>query len=557
MARIWLTFSFIGGLFCLLVVRLFYWQVIRSPELRLEAASQYYLTFTLPAQRGAILAVDSKPLVLNQSAYLAYAQPKDIGNIPSFAAQVASILGSDPKDIVSSLSVPERVWVPLAHKVESARVNQLKELNLKGLGFEREPKRMYPESSMAAQLVGFVGSDENGKDWGYFGLEGYYNRELSGKDGMIQLEKDVRGSPILVGETHRIEPRDGRSIVVWLDRTVQRSAQERLLEGIAQYGAKSGSVVVMDPKTGGILAMASYPNYHPGAFGQYPREYYQNPVIADVFEPGSTFKVLVMAMGIDRGVIKPTTLAEETGPTRVGDYFIRTWDDTYRGSISMTDVLIHSSNVGMVFVQNKLGKEGMLDVLHTFGFGEVTGIDLQEEASASIRDDSDWKEIDLATASFGQGIGVTPIQMVRAVGAIANNGQLVEPQVVKEIRDESGSVVPNKSNKARRVVSSKTAQVMTEMMIAAVDRGEAQWAKPKGYRIAGKTGTAQIPVAGHYDDKKTIASFVGFAPADNPKFVMLVTLREPTSSPWGSETAAPLFFAVAKDLFAYYGIAPQ
>jgi cell division protein FtsI/penicillin-binding protein 2 len=557
MARIWLTFSAIGAVFCFLVVRLFYWQVIRSPELRLEAASQYYFTFTLPAQRGAILASDFKPLVLNQSAYLAYAQPKDIRDIAGFSTQVSSILGLDRKNLEIALSEPGKMWVPVAHKVEASRVSELRALALNGLGFEREPKRMYPESSMAAHLVGFVGSDEQGKDRGYFGLEGYYNRELSGKDGYLQLEKDVRGSPILVGETHRTESYDGRSIVLWLDRSVQRSAEQRLLEGIGKYGAKAGSVVVMDPKTGGILAMTSYPNYHPGAFAQYPKEYYQNPVIAGVYEPGSTFKVLVMAMGIDRNAVKSTTIAEETGPVRVGEYRIRTWDDSYRGTISMTDVLVHSSNVGMVFVQKKLGKEGMLDALHRFGFGQLTGIDLQEEAEANIRTDSDWNEIDLATASFGQGIGVTPIQMVRAVGAIANNGKMVKPQVVKEIRDESGNVVRNKPNNVFSVISPNTAQIVTEMMVASVDRGEAKWAKPKGYRIAGKTGTAQIPVAGHYDENKTIASFVGFAPADNPKFVMLVTLNEPTSSPWGSETAAPLFFAISRDLFSYYGISPQ
>ena len=214
MARIWLTFSAIGAVFCFLVVRLFYWQVIRSPELRLEAASQYYFTFTLPAQRGAILASDFKPLVLNQSAYLAYAQPKDIRDIACFSTQVSSILGLDRKNLEIALSEPGKMWVPVAHKVEASRVSELRALALNGLGFEREPKRMYPESSMAAHLVGFVGSDEQGKDRGYFGLEGYYNRELSGKDGYLQLEKDVRGSPILVGETHRTESYDGRSIVL-------------------------------------------------------------------------------------------------------------------------------------------------------------------------------------------------------------------------------------------------------------------------------------------------------------------------------------------------------
>lgn len=557
MARIWIIFPLILVLYGLLVVRLFYWQVVRSSDLRLEAASQYYLTFTLPAQRGSILASDGKPLVLNQSAYLVYGEPRKITDVPSFAGQVSPLLGFETKDIQATLTQPERVWVPLAHKVEASRVNELKSLNLAGLGFEKEPKRMYPEGSMSAHLVGFVGSDENGNDQGYFGLEGFYNRELGGKDGMLQLERDVRGQPILVGETRRIEPEDGRSLVLWVDRSVQRSVQKRLLEGVTKYGAKSGSVVVMDPHTGGILASASVPSYDPGRFGEFAREAYKSSIVADSYEPGSTFKVLIMAMGVEKNAVTPTTIIDETGPVPVGDYFIRTWDNRYRGQISTTDVLVHSSNVGMVFVQKKLGKEGMLDALHRFGFGEPTGIDLQEETSPELRDDDEWKEIDLATASFGQGIAVTPIQMVRAVAAIANGGKLVTPQVVKAIRDSAGKTIGVTSRKSTQVLSARAARVTTEMMIAAVDRGEAKWAKPKGYPIAGKTGTAQIPVAGHYDEEKTIASFVGFAPADDPKFVMLVTLREPTASPWGSETAAPLFFTIAKDLFSYYGIAPQ
>lgn len=557
MARIWVVFSIIAVLYGLLVARLFYWQVIRSSSLRLTAVSQYNLTFTLPSQRGSIIASDGKSVVLNQSAYLVFAEPKKINSIISFSDSVAPILGKESKDLQALLGGSSRVWVPIDHRVEASRVDQLKNLKLTGLGFEKEPKRYYPESSMAAHLVGFVGSDENGKDTGYFGLEGFYNRELAGKDGALATEKDVRGAPILVGETHRVEPEDGRSVVLWLDRTVQRVVERRLSEGVAKYGAKEGSVVVMDPKTGGILAMASNPSYDPANYGKYSRELYKNPVVASSFEPGSTFKVFIMAAGIDANLVTPSTMADEQGPIRVGEYFIRTWDDKYRGTISMTDVLVHSSNVGMVFVERKLGREGMLKTLHNFGFGESTGIDLQEEAAANLRNDSEWGEIDLATASFGQGIAVTPIQMVRGVAAIANGGSLVVPRVVKEIRDMTGKTIMMKPGKTRTVLSPSSARIITEMMIAAVDRGEAKWAKPKGYRIAGKTGTAQIPVAGHYDATKTIASFVGFAPADDPKFVMLVTLREPTSSPWGSETAAPLFFTIAKDLFSYYGIPPQ
>lgn len=557
MGRIWIIFSLIVCLYGVLTVRLFYWQVFRSGELRLEAASQYYVTFPLPAHRGAILAADSKPLVMNQSAYLAYAEPRKISDMSFFARLVAVPLGQEPKELETIITQPGRVWVPLAHKVEAARVDALKSLNLAGLGFEKEPKRLYPESSMAGHLVGFVGSDANGKDTGYFGIEGFYDRELAGKDGMLQIEKDIRGAPILVGQTRRIEPEEGRSLVLWLDRTVQRSVERRLVDGIAKYGAKEGSVIVMDPVSGGILGMASYPSYDPATYGEFAKELYKNPVVASTYEPGSTFKILVMAAGIEEKVVTPTTIVQEEGPVQVGEYFIRTWNNKYRGAISMIDVLVHSSNVGMVYLERKLGAEKMIEMLHAFGFGQSTGIDLQEEATAPIRNDDEWGEIDLATASFGQGIAITPIQMIRAVAAIANGGELVQPRVVKELVDITGRTIPFKKKRTRRVISQASARVVTEMMIAAVDRGEAKWAKPKGYRIAGKTGTAQIPVAGHYDASKTIASFVGFAPADNPRFIMLVTLREPTSSPWGSETAAPLFFAITKDLFSYYGIAPQ
>lgn len=557
MARIWIVFSIIVVFYGLLVARLFYWQVIRSSSFRLAAASQHNLRLPLPSQRGSIIASDGKSIVLNQSAYLVFAEPKKINSISLFSESVAAILGMKNKDLGELLGDSSRVWVPIGHKVEASRVDQLKNLRLAGLGFEKEPKRYYPESSMAAHLLGFVGSDENGKDTGYFGLEGFYNRELSGKDGVLVVEKDIRGAPILVGETHRTEPEDGRSLVLWIDRTVQRIVERRLSDGVAKYGAKEGSIVVMDPKTGGILAMASTASYDPSNFGEYSHEFYKNPVVASSFEPGSIFKVLIMAAGIDAGLVTPSTMADETGPVRVGEYFIRTWDDKYRGKISMTDVLVHSSNVGMVFVEKKLGKERMLSALRNFGLGEFTGIDLQEEAAANLRKDSEWGEIDLATASFGQGIAVTPIQMVRAVAAIANGGSLVTPRVVKEIRDMTGKIIQMKPGKTKTMLSPSASRIITEMMIASVDRGEAKWAKPMGYRIAGKTGTAQIPVAGHYDDKKTIASFVGFAPADDPRFIILVTLREPTSSPWGSETAAPLFFTIAKDLFSYYGIAPQ
>lgn len=550
-------FTLFVAAFLLVAVRLFYVQIISGSRLQKEASRQHFIELTVPASRGAILDAQGNPVVVNQPAYLIYGEPGNITNIPVFARQVGALLGKVEADLISSLSDPNRVWVPIAHRVELSLVSKLKALNLSGLGFEKEPKRFYPEASTAAHMLGFVGSDANGLDQGYFGLEGYYDRQLRGIDGSRRLEKDARGAPILLAEEEYIPPEDGRTITLWMEKAVQQIVEKRLKEGLARYGAKEGSVVIMDPVSGGILAMATFPNYDPKDFSSFESQLYKNPVVASSFEPGSTFKALIMAAGIDAGVIKSDTKMDESGAIEIGPYVIRTWNNQYHGEITMTQVLQYSSNVGMVYVAQKLGADKLIEAVKSFGFGQPTGIDLEDESSPDLRSDRDWHEVDTYTASFGQGIAVTPIQMVRAVASLANGGWLVEPHMVKEIKDSRGKTVSIPSKTVRQVISAQTASVVTEMLINAVDNGEAKWAKPKGYRVAGKTGTAQIPVAGHYDDKKTIASFVGFAPADNPRFVMLVTLREPSSSPWGSETAAPLFFAISRDLFTYWGISPQ
>jgi len=556
MWRIWSVFTFFVAIYLLIIGRLFYWQVVVGDRLRLEAASQYHLEFKLPAARGQIEASDGHPLAMNQPGYLVYAQPQEIKNKQAFVDRIAPSLKMEPGDIAEIINQPDRVWVPLAHKADQTAVDDLKAYGIAGLGFEKEPKRYYPEASMAAHILGFVGFDQNGADKGYFGLEGYYDRELRGKDGMLEREKDAKGAPILVGDARRIDPENGRTLSLWTDRTIQRLVENRLMEGIQKYGAKEGSVVVMDPATGGILALAAYPSYDPANFVQFDKTVYKNPVVSGSYEPGSTFKALVMAAALNEKVLTPGTTMEEQGPVNVGEYTIRTWNNQYHGTITMTQVLERSSNIGMVYVGRKLGRDKLVKYLHDFGFGSPTRIDIEEESSPEIRQRSEWGDIDLATASFGQGIAVTPIQMVTAIGSLANGGWLMEPHMVKEIQDSKGQSLI-KPQKVRRVVSSEVAKTVTEMMVSAVDNGEAKWAKPKGYRIAGKTGTAQIPVSGHYDEQKTIASFVGFAPADNPKFVMLVTLREPASSPWGSETAAPLFFTIARELFSYWGLPAQ
>ncbi len=409
---------------------------------------------------------------------------------------------------------------------------------------------------MAAQLLGFVGSDKFGNDTGYFGLEGYYDKQIRGKPGRIGSEKDPFGFPILVGKYREVKPQKGASLYTTIDRVVQFIVEQKLSQAVERYGAKEGSVIVVGPKTGHILAMATYPNYSPAFFSEFDPKLYRNPVVADTYEPGSTFKLVTMSAALDLSVVGPETHCDVcSGPRQIGDYQISTWNNKYFPNSTMTEVIQHSDNVGMTFAADKLGLDRFYSYISKFGFGQKTGIDLQEETPAPIRKKDNWYKIDLATASFGQGIAITPIQMLQAVGTIASGGKLISPKVVAKIVD-NGQEELVRPDFEKQIISPKTAAQITEMMVNAVDRGEAQAFKPQGYRIAGKTGTAQIPLAGHYDPNKTIASFVGFAPADDPKFAMIVRFTEPTSSPFGSETAAPTFFAIAKSLFNYYGI-PQ
>ncbi|MFH1280866.1 MAG: penicillin-binding protein 2, partial [Candidatus Beckwithbacteria bacterium] len=324
-----------------------------------------------------------------------------------------------------------------------------------------------------------------------------------------------------------------------------------------QFGAKSGSISVMDPYTGAIIAMASLPSYDPQEFSIFSPELFLNPVVSDAFEPGSIFKVLVMAAGLDAGVIKKDTKCDICdGPLKIDKYTINTWDDKYRPDSNMTDVLVNSDNVGMVFIGQKLGLEKFYDYFDKFGLNQKTNIDLQDEVAPVARKKNDWTYVDLATASFGQGFLSTGIQLLQAVSVIANGGNLVEPHLVEKVINEiKETTIPTKIK--HRVISTETASVVTDMMVASAKEGEAKWASIKGYQIAGKTGTAQIAFEGKYQEEKTNASFIGFAPAKNPKFVMLVTLKEPSTSQWASETAAPLWFSVAQDLLNHFNVLPE
>ena len=552
-------FAFLGivFLFLLVVSRLFYWQVVRAQELSLLGQQQYGTTLKLVPQRGEIETSDNFPIASNKLSYLVFANPKEIKNIGEASTILSTVLGVDTASVSSSLSL-DKFWVPIKSGVDSDTKQKLEKMNLPGVGFDPQYQRFYPEASMAAQLLGFVGKDDQGNDKGYFGLEGYYDRLLTGKEGVAVQVNDAFGRPILAQMNQASGETDGSTLILSIDRSMQFLADQEIKDGVEKYGATSGMVGIMDPKTGQILAMAAYPNFDPRDYGSYLGDLYKNPFISDLYEPGSTFKPLVMSAALNEKLVTPETKCNICGgPVSVSGYDIHTWNNEYFKDISMIDVIQHSDNTGMVFVAQKLGLDRMINYLNKFGIGDTTGIDLQGEVSAGLKPKNQWYAVDLATTGFGQGIDVTPIELLDASAAIANGGVRMEPHVVKAVQNPDGSVATIAPKALDTPISATTAKVMTEIMINAVNKGEASFARLKGYRIAGKTGTASIPMQGHYDASQTIASFVGFAPADNPKFVMLVIYNRPTTSIYGSETAAPTFFSIAKELLRYYGIPPE
>lgn len=545
------------SIFGLIILRLFYWQVVRAEELSLLGQLQYGKSIKLLAKRGEMFTSDNFPLVANKLSYILFANPTSIKDKKKTADLLSQNLHLDEASVSALLSL-DKLWVLIHSDVNIETKKSLKKMNIEGIGFEDQYKRFYPEASMAAQLTGFVGKNDAGDDKGYFGLEGYYDRQLRGKAGYMLQVQDAFGRPILSKMENNSIDKQGRSLVLNIDRTIQFMVEQKLSKGVEKYGAVSGMVLIMDPKTGNILAMSSFPTFDQSTYQKYSPDLYKNPAISTIYEPGSTFKTLIMSAGIDSGAVKPETKCPICDkPVQIGEYEIKTWNNQYYKDTTMVDVIQHSDNIGMVYVAKSLGLKKMLSYLKSFGIEDPTGIDLQGEVSPESRPEDSWHEIDLATASFGQGISVTPLSLLDSFSSIANNGVRMEPHVVNKIVTSDGQTIILQPKELNKPISSKTAKIMTEILVNAVNNGEAKFFKPKGYRIAGKTGTAQIPIAGHYDANKTVASFIGFAPAEDPKFSMLVIFDRPTTSIYGSETAAPVFMDIAKNILAYYGIAPS
>ncbi|PIY78475.1 MAG: hypothetical protein COY82_02285, partial [Parcubacteria group bacterium CG_4_10_14_0_8_um_filter_35_7] len=431
------------------------------------------------------------PLAANQELFLAYAVPKQIKNPQEMATKLAKILGLPQGELLGKFSKKDDPYEPIKHKVTREEMGEMDKLNLEGIGFVREDFRYYPEGNMASHILGFVGCDEGGCS-GRYGLEGYFDKELSGKQGSLILERDAIGRWIAVGGKTIKEKEDGVDIILTIDRNIQFVAFQKLKETVEKHGAEGGTIIIMNPKTGAIIAMASYPDFDPNEYSRVRDvRVFNNPAVFDQYEPGSIFKIITMAAAIDAGKVTPqTTYNDEKGYVKVDKYVINNSNFQAHGMITMTQVLEKSINTGAIFAVDLVGIDLFREYVKKFGFGTLTGIELSSEVLGDIDQLNKKSDVYLFPASFGQGISVTPIQMITAVAAIANKGKLMKPYIVDTIVKADGERVRTHPKEVRKVISSRTATLLTGMMTSVIQNGYGKRAGVPGYYVAGKTGTA-------------------------------------------------------------------
>jgi len=539
-----------------LLYRAYSYQVLEYQRFHDLASEEHRLKKEIVPRRGDVLDRNGNPLAVSVMYKSVYAYPPSIKDPAAVATALSGVIGEPSESILAKLRSNSNTAVLLKRKLPAEVSTRIANLSLPGVFLQAEPFREYPEGSIAAQLLGFVGKDFKG----LASLELSLDRELAGEPGLIDAERDTVGGEIAIGRRDVIPPRDGSDAVLTIDRFIQRMVERELANAVKEYKGRGGFIIVMDPKTGEVLAMASYPTYDLTAeevFDPNHQELYKPTAVTDIYEPGSVMKIVTMSAGIEEKLVSPSTVFNDTGVLRVDGAIIRNWDFSAHGRETMTQVLINSCNIGASYVSGLLGPERFYRYIDAFGFGKPTGIDLPGEASGRYRTpkDPDWTRVDLATNSFGQGIAVTAIQMVAAASVIANGGVLMKPMVVKAFRNgDSVREVP--PVQVRRVISPETARALTEMMVHVVEDNSLKLSVVPGYRIAGKTGTADLPTAAGYTSGATYASQVGFAPADDPRFVMLVRIDDPEKK-FGGQVASPVFKKIAEQLFAYMKIPPS
>lgn len=547
------------------VYRLFSLQVLDFAFYSALASDQHQIQRILQASRGEILMRDYSqnnqeyPVATNKEFYQVYAVPKQIKDAAAVADKLKLLVNVSEEDLLAKLSQPDDPYEPIERKVSPERYEAIKSLNLEGVYGVAETYRFYVDEHIGSQIVGFVGVKDD-KPHGFYGVEGYFNELLSGTPGYFQTERDVAGRWIALSEKRVQEAQDGADIVLTLDRTVQYMVCKTLNEAVERYGAQGGAIVIMDPYSGRLISMCSAPDFDPNYYSKVETAaVYNNSAIFEAYEPGSIFKPIVMASAIDLDRVQPDSTFEDTGSEKIDEFTIRNANSKVYGRQDMTGVLENSINTGMIYVARQMGREAFADYIKRFGFGEKTGIELNSEVAGNINAVDRKGEIFMATASFGQGITVTPLQMAVAYSAIANGGNLLKPYIIDEIRYSDGRIEKRQPTVIRRVISSRASVLMSGMLTSVVTRGHAVKAQVPGFYVAGKTGTAQVanPNGKGYLENVQNHSFVGYAPADEPRFVMAIKFDRPTSAVFSDATTTPVFSELATFILNYYSVTPE
>lgn len=543
-------------LFVAILARAFHLQVIGSDPYKQRADDQHIASITLNSKRGDIYDRNSSELAVSVNVDSVYAKPAEIKSVRSAAKKLSAVLGVKVSKIEKKLR-SKRDFVWLKRQIDLAAKSREEILSIEGINLVKEPRRFYPNNSLASNLIGFTGVDSVGLE----GLELYYDDVLRGSARKVTGYRDAKGRLLMYEDADKAFPIEGLRVELTIDKTIQYIVEKELKAAIESSGSLGGMAIVMNPETGEVLALANAPTFDPNNYRKYTPAEWRNKSVTDVSEPGSVMKAFVMAAAIEEGVVEPNDILFcENGKYRVANRTIH--DSKKHGWLSVTQILKYSSNIGTLKIGRKLGPERLYRYLRAFGFADKTGLDLPGEASGRLAHYSDWSRVTLETISFGQGISTTGVQLTTAFSAIANGGFLMRPYIVKAVVDPRGETV-RETNPAivRRVISSETAKTVTKMLIGVTEEGgTGTRAASASFDVAGKTGTAQKPdlVNGGYQKKGYIASFIGFVPALNPKLVIYVALDEPAGDNYhGGTIAGPVFSAIAGQSLSYMGIFPD
>ncbi len=573
-------------LILIIIIRLFYLQILQNDKYKALASQQHKMVTVLEPERGEIFALTDKkettqlyPLAVNKISYEVYADPSKVTRPQNLADILVEILEVDKTEVLGKLEKTADQYEVIKKNVDQTAIDALtvkldellKDTNkdkLKkdrqastGVAWNKEILRFYPDKEVGAHILGFLGYAEDGVSRvGKYGLEGFWQKDLAGLGTQVVGERDMSGRALPFSELAALVE-NGADLVLTIDRTVQYQACKALEKSVVKHGAKSGSVIVMETSTGAIRAMCGYPSFDPNNYSQVEdANVYNNLAVYDSYEPGSVMKAISMAIAVDTGHVTADTIYEDKGEIKfAGGFTVRNSDLKAHGVIDMTQVLVESLNTGVIFATKDIKNKIYEDYMKQFGFGEAFGLEISQESKGDISALSKKGDIYKATSSYGQGITVTPLQLLNAVNVLANGGNLMKPYLVSELKKNNGQVEKFEATILNQVISPGTASTLSAMLTQVVEQGHSKQAAVPGYYIAGKTGTAQVanPETGrYYDASKVIHSFVGFAPVESPKFTMLTKLDFPTSAPYAESTAAPLFGEIAKFLLEYYQIPP-